>query len=87
MFSSRASDAMRRGLISFINSDIPNQYYVPQQQHAQQQQHQQYQLPQTQCSAAHAQTTCASFSAPAPVGQAIDSRYDCIQGGGEIRDC
>jgi hypothetical protein len=66
--------------------DIPNQYYVPQQQHVQQQQHQQYQLPQTHCSAAHAQTTCASFSAPALVGQAINSRCDYVQGGGEIRD-
>jgi hypothetical protein len=66
--------------------DIPNQYYVPQQQHVQQQQHQQYQLPQTHCSAAHAQTTCASFSAPALVGQTINSRCDCVQGGGEIRD-
>jgi hypothetical protein len=66
--------------------DIPNQYYVPQQQHVQQQQHQQYQLPQTPCSAAHAQSTCASFSAPVLVSQTINSRCDYGQGGGEIRD-
>jgi hypothetical protein len=59
--------------------DIPNQYYVPQQQH------QQYQLQQTHCSAAYAQTTCASFSAPALVGPTINSRCDYGQGGGEIR--
>jgi hypothetical protein len=55
--------------------DIPNQYYVPQQ----------HQLPRTHCSAAHAQTTCASFSAPALVGPTINSRCGYGQGGGEIR--